>query len=393
MRWLFEYYERTFPSIQHLPEYKSFLETHRAWLEPYALFMAVKDEYGGKAWQEWPEEKRAIETCTADPRALDFHRFLQYHCRTQMRAVKELADQKGILLMGDIPLLVSPDSVDVWAEPQLFNLTQSVGAPPDFYNPDGQRWGFPLPNRNEMRKDHFAWWRRRVKNGEEFFHLYRIDHFVGLFRLWTFFDDASTRGSFVPEDKSLWKRSAEEVLDAILPASSMLPMAEDLGIIPPVAEETLHAYGICGMAVIRWQKHWNTDGSFIPYDQYNPLNLTTISTHDSGPLDLWWKGLPEEASRFATFKHWTYEPVLAPWQRKEILRDSHHTPTFFHINLLQEYLALYPDLVFPTPEEERINVPGTVDPNNWTYCFKPSVEEILAHEGLKESIRDILQKK
>ena len=391
MRWLFKYFELTFSSLQNQPDYLFFLDQNRSWLDSYSLFMAVKDEFGGKAWKEWPEEKQSRESCTADPRAIDFHCFTQYHAALQMRKAKNHADQAGVFLIGDFPLLMSPDSSDVWAAPHLFDLSRSAGAPPDYYNPDGQRWGFPLLNRVEMRKEDFAWWKDRVRHTARFFHLFRLDHFAGLFRVWSYQPDSPSEGDFFPPDESLWEGRGKEILDAILPVSDLLPLAENLGTIPPIVDETMRSYGICGLAVIRWQRYEDEKRNYIPYEKYDPLNITSVSTHDAEPLQLWWKELPVEAALFAAFKNWTYDPDLASWQRKEILRDSHHTPTIFHINLLQEYLALFPELVAANPEDERINVPGIVSPKNWTYRFKPTLEELVSNQKLAAAIRDILQ--
>ena len=391
MQWLFKYYERAFSAIQNTPEYKTFLEENNSWLDDYSLFTAVKDEYGGKRWQEWPPEKSNRQTCQANPRAIDFHRFLQYHCQRQMTAVKKYAEDKQFLIKGDIPIAVSPDSVDVWAAAHLFNMKYAAGAPPDVYTPQGQRWGFPIFNWDAMRTHDFAWWRRRIKAASRYFRLYRIDHFVGLFRIWGFpIDEPNAKGQFIPADRALWDAQGRDILDQIIPLSDMLPMAENLGEIPKVVTKTMHEYGICGMTVIRWQRHWEKNCDYIAYDQYEPLSMTTVSTHDSEPLQLWWRDLPEDATRFAEFKHWTYEPELAIWQRKEILRDSHHTPALFHLNQLQEYLALFPELVSTNPEDERINVPGTVLPNNWTYRFKPTLEEIVSHRDLAAQIKNII---
>lgn len=393
MLWLFKYYERCFSDVQNTEDYRAFLEENHTWLEDYALFMATKNEYGGKSWQDWPEEKRNIETCRADGRLIDFHRFLQYHCQRQVQEVRQYAEKNGILLKGDIPILVSPDSVDVWAAPHLFNFDYGAGAPPDYFNPDGQRWGFPLFRWDVMAKRNFAWWRRRIKAASRYYHLFRIDHFVGLFRIFGFPRGAGPDavGEFIPPDETLWEKQGRGILDEIVPLSDMLPMAEDLGDVSPMIRQVMHEYGISGMSVIRWQRRYDKKGDFIPYDQYEPLSMTSVSTHDAEPLQLWWRDLPEESSRFAQFKNWVYQPELAAWQRKEILRDSHHTPTLFHMNLLQEYLALFPELVSPNPEDERINVPGTMLPSNWTYRFKPTLEEIVSHRELENQIKDILR--
>jgi 4-alpha-glucanotransferase len=107
-------------------------------------------------------------------------------------------------------------------------------------------------------------------------------------------------------------------------------------------------------------------------------------------LELWWKKNPSEVVPFCRFKHWSYHPILSFKQRLELLHDAHHTPSYFHINLLQEYLALFPNLVWPNPEDERINVPGTISPTNWSYRTRPFLEEIVSHEGLQEAISKIL---
>lgn len=391
--WLFHYYERAFSEIKESQDYRLFLEQNASWLEDYSLFMANKDEYGGKSWTEWPPEKRSKKACSADFRAIDFHRFLQFHCARQLKAVKAYAEQKGVLLKGDIPILLSPDSADVWAQPHLFNFEYGAGAPPDYFNPDGQHWGFPLLSWDAMRNENNEWWKRRIGVASQYYHLYRIDHFAGLFRLWGFpKQDPQAEGHFIPQDDSLWEMQGRSILESIVPNSEMLPMGEDLGILPPNTKKIMHEFGICGMSVIRWQRDHDHKGDFIPYDQYDPLSMTSVSTHDAEPLGLWWRDLPKEAARFAEFKRWTYEPELAPWQRKEILHDSHQTPTFFHMSLLQEYLAMFPCLVSSNPEEERINVPGTVLPSNWTYRFKPSLEEILSHKELEREMKDLLNR-
>ena len=177
----------------------------------------------------------------------------------------------------------------------------------------------------------------------------------------------------------------------MLASSNMLPIAEDLGDVPPEVRVCLSELGICGTKVMRWERYWEKDKSFIPFKDYPPLSMTCVSTHDSRTLQLWWSDFPDEAKDYAAFKHWTYSPTLTVEQRKEILWDSHHTPSLFHINLLQEYLALFPELVWPQPEDERINIPGKVLATNWLYRFRPSVEELTAHEGLKKAIEQILK--
>ena len=121
--------------------------------------------------------------------------------------------------------------------------------------------------------------------------------------------------------------------------------------------------------------------------QYNPVSLTTVSTHDTETLQLWWEAYPEEARAVARFKGWDYTPHLSQDKQREILYDSHHTSSLFHINLLNEYLFIVDGMTWPDPNDERINYPGTVSDLNWTYRFRPSVEEIVSNPELKRIMR------
>ncbi len=392
MEWLFLYFQQMFPSISKKAEYQSFLNKH-SWLKTYALFKALKNTFGETRWTEWPLQFQSPEKVDFKEHklAIEFHSFVQYLCFSQMEAVHAYANQKGIFIQGDIPILLSPDSADVWAEPSLFYLNLSAGAPPDFYNSLGQHWGFPLFNWDAMRQDGFSWWKRRLNAIESLFSMYRIDHVVGFFRIWAIGEgQLPIEGFFIPSDPDLWGPQGKELLEMMIEASLLLPIAEDLGTIPDVVYRTLKDLGICGTKVIRWQRNFNGDREFVPYREYEPLSMTTVSTPDMEPLQAWWQNQPEDAEVFARFKGWEYPCVLTKEKHLEILRDAHHTPSFFHINLLQEYLALFPELSWGNAEAERINTPGTLLPGNWTYRFRPLVEEIVSHQGLGEAFRKIL---
>ncbi len=384
------YFEQVFSDVSRSQNYLRFQEQN-PWLAAYAMFKACKDEYGGKHWQDWPLDKQSFEKCTAPRARIDFHCFIQYLAFQQMEKAKRYADAKKIFLKGDIPILLSPDSADVWEHRSLFNLNLCAGAPPDYYNQLGQKWGFPLFRWDEMRKNHFAWWKQRLAVASRLFHIYRIDHVVGFFRIWAIREsEKAAEGHYQPEDPAKWGPQGREILEMMIHASPLLPMAEDLGAtIPSIVTQTLHELGICGTKVMRWVGR--DDGSWLPPSEYDPLSLTTLSTPDSETLELWWKTLPQEAARLVAYKRWVYQPEMALWQRKEILRDSHHTASLFHINLLQEYLALFPSLVSGNAEDERINIPGTLLPTNWTYRFKPSLEEIMNHRDLAEEILNIIR--
>ncbi len=384
LEWLYTYFLQTFPQVETTEDYQRFL-TEQGWLLPYALFQMCKSQYGGLSWQNWPASARQYNPSLihASKQMVDFHAYLQYLSYQQLRSVRDYATSNGIFLKGDLPILLSPDSVDVWANPSLFDLTLVAGAPPDYYNKQGQKWGFPLPRWEAMHKNDFSWWKQRLDAAAEGFHLYRIDHVVGFFRIWGIPPNKpAIEGHFVPKNPHLWPSHGEEILEKIVKSSPLLPIAEDLGVIPKEVPQILKKLGICGTKVLRWQRDWELDERYIPYHLYDPLSMTTVSTHDCDTLRGWWQFYPEEAKAFCAFKKWNYQPDLPSERILEILHDAHHTPSYFHINLLQEYLALIPHFVHMNPKEERINIPGELLSTNWTYRFIPFVEEITGHEQL-----------
>lgn len=395
MGWLRIYFEKTGTAFVKSPEFLDFVSKN-PWVESYGLFKTLREKFKYDSWQNWPQEFKKPGTqeytllVTEYWEELCFYALLQYLAFLQLTEVKKYAADKGVLLMGDIPILISPDSADVWHESRFFDLELVGGAPPDFYINEGQKWGFPLFNWDEMEKDGYSWWKQRLKWASNFFDLYRIDHAVGFFRIWGIPTDKAPReGRFVPENESLWGPLGEKRLRMMIDAAPMLPIAEDLGTIPFVTRATLLELGICGTKVLRWERKWNEDESFIPIEDYPALSMTTVSTHDSETLAQWWKDTPNEAKAFADFKKWHYTSVLTREQRWQILWDSHHTPSLFHVNLLQEYLAYFPELVWESCGDERINVPGKLLPTNWTYRFRHNLEEIMAHEGLRQLMQGI----
>lgn len=396
MAWLRRYFEAVAPELSRNPKFHDFIASN-PWLKPYALFKVLKNQMEHNSWLTWPRnlvglhmaemeeliEKHWNEVC--------FFIALQYWCCRQLSEVKEYAQEKGIYLKGDIPILISPDSHDVWQHPEFFNLSLAAGAPPDVYNPKGQYWGFPLYNWDVKKRSQYSWWKERITYAAHFYDLFRIDHVVGFFRVWGIpLSQTPDQGSFVPQDENLWIPEGHERIEMILRYSPMLPIAEDLGSVPMEIKQLLMNMGICGTRVMRWERFWDGDKSYVPIGQYPVLSMTTVSTHDSLTLEQWWKELPEEAELYAQSKNWEYSPELSREKRMTILWDSHHSSSLFHINLLLEYLALFPELSWPHPEEERINVPGTISPKNWTYRFRTSLEEIVSHDGLKKAMQAIV---
>jgi 4-alpha-glucanotransferase len=368
------YFKRSFFPT---PEYNRFL-SENLWLPEYSHFMALKEQFAFHNWKEWPPN------ALGDPAEIEFNKFLQYLCFSQMKKVREAADKNRIFLIGDLPHLVSPDSADVWGHGALFHTELSAGAPPDHYNALGQNWGFPPFNWEAMERDGYAWWQKRFSTFANLYHIYRIDHLVGFFRIWTIKEgQKASEGTFLPADHALWMAHGQKILEMMIDNCLALPIAEDLGTIPPEIYPILKQLGICGTKILRQET--------MPYNTYEPFSLTTVSTADMESLPLWWKTHVEEAKRFCSFKQWHYESKLTKEQEIAILHDTHHTSSFFHINLLQEYLFPFPELSWLDLEESQINVPGTLLPTNWTYRFRPSLEELVKHHPLADTIRKIVR--
>lgn len=384
---LMAYAEREFEHFAKDPGFQNFLQQN-PWIGPFAAFKALKKRNGGAHWQDWSQDQ---ETTTLQ-NEINAHSLIQYLCYEQMASIKTYAEQKNVLLMGDIPILVSPDSADVWSHPELFDLTMAAGAPPDMYNHEGQKWGFPPYNYEALQKEDFRFWKERLSCASKLYHLYRIDHIVGFFRIWAMEKDKPpTEGHFEPRDEAKWVPQGKMMLELMLNNTSMLPIGEDLGVIPNETRALMKTLGIPGTKVIVWERNWNTDKSFIPFSKYPLDSLTTVSTHDSEPITEWWTTYPEDAKLMAQENQWEYQAPMSSDQLFQILKASHHTGSLFHINLLQEYLSLFPELTWGHPESERINLPGIVSPNNWTFRYKLPIEEMAAHKELNAKLQEILR--
>lgn len=392
-----KYFEIFFSERAKEEAYLSFQQKH-PWLIEYALYKALKHQFYQKPWFEWPspyhdpKEPKIFTWLQKFSKEIHFYTFLQYLCFSQLSQLRQYAQEKKVFLMGDIPFLVSKDSADVWFHRQVFQLEELAGSPPDLFSAQGQCWGQPIFNWDYLEKSHYFWWERRLQVASQFYDIYRLDHAVGFFRVWSVPEKGTLKqGHFISNNPYLWPFEGKKRLNTLLSLSSMLPMAEDLGTIPPEVEPTLKELGICSTKVVRWTKRWEEDGSYFSPEEYPPCSVTYLSNHDSQTLKQWWLTFPEEAKRLCFAWDISYEPTLSPSTRKELLQKAHHTASLFHMNLLPEYFALYPELLFSP--EDRINLPGTISPKNWSYRMRPTWEEVLSHKKLAKSMQEIIHPK
>lgn len=281
-----------------IKQFEQFKSENSYWLENYALFKILKELNNGISWENWDDESKnkneiKINQLKVDySDKLNFIYWVQWQLYEQFILLKKYASNNGILILGDLPFLVSRDSADVWAHRNYFDLSLSSGAPPDMYFANGQRWGMPPYIHKEIEIDNYAHLVSKLKYAENFYDLYRIDHFVGIFRIWTIDvnsdeSEEGLNGKFIPSEEAVWEDNGKKLLDVMLSSSTMMPVAEDLGTVPDCSPKVLKEYGIPGMNVQRWVKDINYD--FTSPKDYRINSISTLSTHDSSINLEWWK--------------------------------------------------------------------------------------------------------
>lgn len=270
------------------------------WLLDYALFKALKAKFEDRPWYDWPVEfrnrdRQALEEFRgANAQEVSFQEWLQWQLYTQFRQVKEHAEKRKVCLKGDLPILVSRDSSDVWSHPEFFKLEFSAGAPPDMYAARGQRWGMPTYNWDKISGDGYRYLKEKLKYAENFYDIIRIDHVVGLFRIWSIpyndpLENQGLNGFFDPANESEWEGHGSKILEVMLSSTKLFLCAEDLGVIPKSCTATLDKLKIPGNDVGRWVKDWDLRHDFLKPYEYRHLSVAMLSTHDTTNWPAWWE--------------------------------------------------------------------------------------------------------
>src|SRR5581483_9508430 len=373
--------------------FQAFMDERSAWLDDYALFRLLKEKQGWRYWLEWPapfrdRQPEAIENFkSAEGEPLLFIKYLQWALWEQWKKVREHARAKNVLLMGDLPFLVSRDSADVWSHRELFSEEESVGAPPDAFSETGQDWGLPLFLWEEMEKKDFLWWGMRIRQVRELYDLMRLDHVVGFYRVWAM--SGKSKPHFVPADEEAQIARGKALLNAIVQeAGSCVPVAEDLGVIPPFVYQTLEAFGIAGHKVLRWQKE---DLHFHDPKAYPFLSLATTGTHDTSALVTWWNEIPVEERR----------AFLEMLDGKSRFSPNDPFNDRLREKILDRLMASGSGLViFPIQDVfgsgEQINIPATVGAHNWRYRLPATVSELARsapYSGKLKRLRRLIDRR
>lgn len=342
------------------------------WVDDYALFMALETAHGGKCWWDWDaplmrREATALSAArTTHAQEITFWLWVQWCFDEQCSAVKKYANDRGIIIMGDLPIFIAHHSADCWARPDLYFLddkmqpTVIAGVPPDDLGPEGQRWGNPLYRWDKMAAEDYAWWSARVRRALDQADVFRIDHFRGFAGYW------EIPASCPTAKEGRWVTGPGKALfDAIKRALGDVPIvAEDLGLITPDVVELRDSCGFPGMRILQFG--FGTDGNheFLP-QSYVPATVAYSGTHDNDTARGWWDNTSERERAFAG----TYLACGAHDVHWGMIRAICNSVAAMAIYPLQDVLGL--------PAEHRMNIPGTLGGRNWEWRF---TWEMLGHE-------------
>ncbi|MCD4783747.1 MAG: 4-alpha-glucanotransferase [Candidatus Eremiobacteraeota bacterium] len=420
--------------LERWQDFEKFRKDNEYWLPDYALFRALKEKYMWDPWEKWPggtrtRSKRRLPALLKEHAGeIDFYSFVQWIAFDQMKSAQKALLEMGIYLKGDLPLLVDVESADVWGHPEYFNTEVCAGAPPDQYSLMGQNWGMPTYNWEKLAEDNNTWWRKRLQYAENFYHIYRIDHVVGIFRIWTIpitqefprGKKSGEQGYFDPADKGLkenkkiWEEHGSTILNMLVESSNMLPIGEDLGTIPLVCRKTLSDMGIPGYKVLIWERDWTNrekEFPFIPPEEYPYLSMSTSTTHDFWTLAGWWihrpgtvsengdiapeiekmKAKDEEELKNALYKFLVGEgekpKAFTEKLYKAVMHKLFHSGSIFLIMPFQDLWGVAYGLYGEDPEGERINDPDKPHlPENWTGKMPLEIESLHLHPSMTDKI-------
>ena len=346
-------------------QFQAFIDEKAEWLEDYALFRLLKEKHDWRHWKDWPPVYQDRDPATLqllqqeEKDRLLFIKYLQWAVWEQWKIARNHVNKRNVLIMGDMPFLVSQDSADVWSHRDLFSDRDSFGAPPDAFSKTGQDWGLPLFHWDAMEKTDFLWWRRRVREFSKIYDLIRLDHIVGFYRVWVMSKEGAPY--FEPPGKGQQAERGLKLLKTIIQeAGRCVPIAEDLGIIPDFVALSLKKLKVAGHKILRWEKR---DQQYVDPQSFPFISMATTGTHDTDTLATWWKTLPiEEREVFLAMIGKQADQVLPA----DPFSDTLHTAILDRLMGSGSAMVILPiqDLF---GFSEQINRPGTVGFHNWRY--------------------------
>jgi 4-alpha-glucanotransferase len=404
--------------------FADFHECEKQWLEPFTFFRALMELNGEReTWDQWQPEHRAPDTARAwlksQPRETRkafaqrerFFAYEQWIADEQWRGVSRFAEGRGVALMGDIPFGVSYYSADVYTHREIFHLDWSGGAPPEPYFKDdeftmkwGQNWGIPLYNWPAMRAENFAWWRQRTRGVKRIFHLFRIDHVLGFYRIYAFpwrpqhnaeilpltheqmleknggrAPQFMPRDDETPENCEANKREGKEYLRVVLEESGATRVVgEDLGRVPKYVRPSLQSLDVAGFKIPQWEVR---DGVVTRGEDYERLSVVTYATHDHKPIrELWAEAhdpdAPTREQAAEDLRKIAQFASIEPREGLDFERDFYpammralfNSNSWIAIVMITDLLA----------RRDRFNVPGTASAGNWTRRLPKTIKNLAA---------------
>jgi len=417
--------------------FEQFCERESNWLKQYSFFRVLMElNRESETWDEWKREHRDPQTArswlaeqstemrTQFSGREKFFSYVQWIADEQWREVRKFAEKRQVALMGDIPFGISYYSADVFTERNIFHLDWSGGAPPESYFKDdkftikwGQNWGIPVYNWPAMRAQDFAWWRQRVRGVSRIFHIFRIDHVLGFYRIYAFPWRPKRNAEFLPlthaqmlektggrsphfaprddetaENCEANKREGEEYLRMVLAESGATRVVgEDLGTVPRYVRPSLQSLGIAGFKIPQWEF---LDGRMTPGNEFERLSVATYATHDHKPIRELWREMFDEKSptreqaredllKIAQFagiapqEGLEYERAVYP----AIMSALFNSNSWIAIVMITDLLA----------RKDRFNVPGTAATTNWTRRLPKTISQMRESHSVRRKMRLITE--
>ena len=360
------------------PAYKSYLKKNAHWLPDYSLFMALKVHYSFCSWTEWADEhkdvNKARELRSEFKSECSFWEWIQYEFDVQWQALLLYAHSKGIVIIGDMPIYVAHDSMDVWQAPGQFLLDENyyptvvAGCPPDGFSPDGQLWGNPIYNWELMKNDGFTWWKNRVKAAFHIYDILRIDHFRGFAGYYNvpYGESTARNGKWDSAPGIELFRTIKEAF----PKAKVI--AEDLGFITPDVRELLTDTGFPGMKMLQFA-FFDNDHEYLPRMYESPNCIAYPGSHDADCVRTWVKNLEGPAA--IRFKR-ECPHTVGQSRTYDLLELAMSSIANLAVVPMQDYLEL-------TNEEGRMNTPAVAD-GNWNWRLSARYNTPALVEKIKE---------
>lgn len=367
-------------NIAENSEFKSYVKENEDWLRDYSLFMAIKDANEGRSWTEWEEDLRlrkqeALEASGEKYKEeCLFYQFLQFEFAKEWLRVKEYANEKGISIIGDLPIYVALDSSDTWANPELFKLDKDMapsvvaGCPPDAFSAEGQLWGNPIYDWGYHERTGYEWWLKRIKHCLTLYDVVRIDHFRGFDEYYEipFPAENAMKGEWeAGPGLKLFTKAKEELKDINI-------IAEDLGFLTDSVLALVENTGFPGMKVLQFAFDAREESDYLPHN-YTKNSIVYTGTHDNDTTLSWYESLPKEDREYLHAYLNLGETVSPEEVTWELIRASYSSVSNVAIIPMQDILTL--------DGEARMNRPSILG-GNWEWrmkkeAFTPEIQERL----------------